>query len=241
MFTGIVQARARIQHIHDHDGLRTLTLAFPDGFCDGLQTGASVATDGVCLTVTAQPAPDVACFDVIAPTLALTTLGQHRAGQEVNVERAAREGAEIGGHTLSGHVDGTARILHIAHEGENCRMRFALPDALRPYVFERGYIAVDGASLTVARLHPGQGWFEVGLIPETRRATTLQTRQTGELVNIEIDRSTQALVDTVRRLLPDVLPGLLPDALRAALPAVLHEALPAALAQALAGQTTARR
>lgn len=230
MFTGIVQARARIQHVHDHDGLRTLTLAFPSGFCDGLQTGASVATDGVCLTVTAQPAPDVACFDIIAPTLAITTLGLHRAGQEVNVERAAREGAEIGGHTLSGHIDGTAQILHITHEGDNYRIRFALPAALRPYVFERGYIAIDGASLTVAQLHHEEGWFEVGLIPETRRATTLQTREVGDHVNIEIDRSTQALVDTVRRLLPaalaQALPGILPQVLPGMMPGSDHATPP---------------
>ena len=102
MFTGIVQGIAHVERIVDRPGLRSFTLQFPSGFDEGLAIGASVACDGTCLTVTARPAPDRADFDVMQQSLALTTLGSLREGSRLNVERAAKDGAEIGGHPLSG-------------------------------------------------------------------------------------------------------------------------------------------
>ena len=111
MFTGIVQATAGIAAIHDRAGLRTFTLDFPEGFCHDLAIGASVATDGVCLTVTEILSPTQANFDVMLQSLNVTTLGSYRKGDRVNVERAAKDGAEIGGHPLSGHVDFTGTLV----------------------------------------------------------------------------------------------------------------------------------
>jgi len=197
MFTGIIQATARIARIQEYPGRRALVLEFPSGFCRDLAIGASVSVDGVCLTVTEMPAPDSACFDVIAQTLGITTLGSYGVGARVNVERAAREGAEIGGHPLSGHVDFRAALLHIEADEQNCRLRCAIPEKFRRYVFERGYIAVNGASLTVAAAERGAGWFEVCLIPETRRMTTFMEKRAGDFLNVEVERQTQIIVDTV--------------------------------------------
>lgn len=205
MFTGIIQAVASIAALHDQDGLRTFTLDFPRGFCQNLAIGASVSTDGVCLTVTDIVSPTRAKFDVMQQSLNITTLGSYRAGERVNVERAARDGAEIGGHPLSGHVDFTAPVLEVAGSATNYRIRFGIPEAFRPYVFAKGYIAINGASLTVSEVDRQAGWFEVWLIPETRRMTVFEHKGTGDLVNVEIERSTQVIVDTVRSTVSEVL------------------------------------
>ncbi|MFM8736205.1 MAG: riboflavin synthase subunit alpha, partial [Betaproteobacteria bacterium] len=208
MFTGIVQGVATVVATADRPGLRTLRLAFPSGFLAGIELGASVAVDGVCLTVTAfgptgGPAAAAAAwadFDVMQQTLSLTTLGGLQEGSCVNVERAAREGAEVGGHVLSGHVDFCATVQQIRTPDNNCVLRFAVPAPWMRYVFAKGYIAVTGASLTVAeagRQADGSGWFEVWLIPETLRMTTFANKAEGDAVHIEIERTTQVMVDTV--------------------------------------------
>jgi riboflavin synthase len=135
------------------------------------------------------------------------------AGSRVNVERAARDGAEIGGHPLSGHIDFMARIAELRRPENNCVLRFAVPAPWMRYVFAKGYIAVDGASLTVAeawRERDGSGAFEVWLIPETLRMTTFGSKAAGDAVNIEIERQTQVFVDTVRAALDERLGPLLP-------------------------------
>jgi len=208
MFTGIIQATARVASIDESSGLRTLHIEFPTGFCEGLAIGASVAVDGVCLTVTEILSPTCAMFDVMQRTLDITTLGALAVAQQVNVERAAKQGAEIGGHPLSGHVDGTAVLAERREMDNNLVLRVALPEALRRYVFARGFVAVDGASLTVADTHREEGWFEVWLIPETRRATTLDSKRVGDALNIEIERSTQVLVDTVYAAVQEGLAGV---------------------------------
>jgi riboflavin synthase len=213
MFTGIVQGVARVASISAREGLHTLSLQLPAGFDAELAIGASVACDGACLTVTERPAPDVACFDVMAQTLRLTTLGGLHAGSGLNVERAARDGAEIGGHPLSGHVDVSATITEIRRPDNNHVIRFALPAPWMRYVFAKGYVGVNGCSLTVAeaqREPGGAGWFEVWLIPETLRMTTFVEKALGDRVHIEIDRSTQVVVDTVREALDERLGPLLP-------------------------------
>lgn len=221
MFTGIVQGVATVVAIADRPGLRTLRLAFPSGFLAGIELGASVAVDGVCLTVTAfgpsgGPAAAAAAwadFDVMQQTLSLTTLGGLQEGSCVNVERAAREGAEVGGHVLSGHVDFCATVQQIRTPDNNCVLRFAVPAPWMRYVFAKGYIAVNGASLTVAeagRQADGSGWFEVWLIPETLRMTTFANKAEGDAVHIEIERATQVMVDTVRQAVDERLGPLMP-------------------------------
>jgi riboflavin synthase len=175
--------------------------------------GASVSVDGTCLTVTALHGDREADFDVVQQSLSLTTLAGLHEGSTVNVERAARDGAEIGGHPVSGHVDFMARIAQVLEPDNNRVIRLEVAAPWMRYVFAKGYIAVNGASLTVAeaiRERDGSGWVDVWLIPETRRVTTLNDKVEGDAVNIEIDRSTQVLVDTVRSTIDERLGPLLP-------------------------------
>lgn len=210
MFTGIVQGVAQVLTLTDRPGLRSFRLQFPPGFATDLGVGASVACDGVCLTVTALHGPDQADFDVMQQSLGLTTLGQLQPGSRINVERAARDGAEIGGHPLSGHVDFTATLAGIRQPENNHVLRIAVPEPWMRYIFAKGYIAINGASLTVAEADRRAGWFEVWLIPETLRMTTFGDKQPGDGLNIEVERSTQVFVDTVRDALDERLGPLLP-------------------------------
>jgi riboflavin synthase len=225
MFTGIIQTVATVHHVHDHDGLRTFLIDFPDHLCEQLTLGASIAIDGVCLTVTEQVATNRVSFDVMYQSLHITTLSTLRAGDRVNAERAARDGAEIGGHPLSGHVDFQATVTHIRHEQENYCIRFHVAQEWLRYVFAKGYIAINGTSLTISDVNKPEGWFEVWLIPETRRMTTFEDKQSGSAVNIEIERGTQVVVDTVRATLEEKLGTLLPmlEALLARQGIDLHE------------------
>jgi riboflavin synthase len=148
----------------------------------------------------------------MAQTLSLTTLSALAEGSPVNVERAAREGAEVGGHPLSGHIDTRATLVALRLPENNRVLRIAVPAPWMRYVFAKGYIAVNGASLTVAeaqRESDGSGWFEVWLIPETLRLTTFGDKRVGDALNLEIDRQTQVIVDTVERVVGEMLPALL--------------------------------
>lgn len=213
MFTGIVQGVATVVGLVQRPGLSTLVLAFPEGFDEALAVGASVACDGVCLTVTERPEKNRASFDVMGQTLALTTLGALEVGSLVNVERAAKEGAEIGGHPLSGHVDAMATVSEIRRPDNNHVLRLAVPAPWMRYIFAKGYVGVNGCSLTVATLErsvEGSGWFEVWLIPETLRMTTFAQKGQGARIHLEIDRATQVVVDTVREALDEKLGPLRP-------------------------------
>jgi riboflavin synthase len=213
MFTGIVQGIAHISAIVDRPGLRSFVISWPAGFADGLAVGASVAVDGVCLTVTAMQGDAAASFDVVQQSLSLTSLGSLQVGSAVNVERAAKDGAEIGGHPLSGHIDVQATLAEIRRPPNNHVMRLTLPAPWMRYVFAKGYIAVNGASLTVAearREADGSGWFEVWLIPETLRMTTFAEKTEGSRLNLEIERQTQVFVDTVREAVEQRLGALQP-------------------------------
>jgi riboflavin synthase len=209
MFTGIVQGVASVARLEDRPGLRSVALRFPAGFADGLAIGASVAVDGVCLTVTALE-DDGARFDVMQQSLGHTTLAGLREGSRVNVERAAKDGAEIGGHPLSGHVDFVATLAEVRRPENNHVLRIAVPPRFMRYVFAKGYIAINGASLTVAEADRRAGWFEVWLIPETLRMTTFGDKAEGAPLNVEIERQTQVFVDTVRDAVDERLGPLLP-------------------------------
>ncbi len=146
--------------------------------------GDSISVSGVCLTVIDQ-GDDWFTADVMAESIAMSTLKSVAAGQQVNLERAARVGDRIGGHIVQGHIDGTSRLLTI-EEGSAWRvLRFSLDRELAPLVTRKGSIAIDGVSLTVSDVGPD--WFEVSLIPETLTATTLGLRTIGDAVNIETD------------------------------------------------------
>ena len=199
MFTGIVQGMGRVVSVEQPAAdFRTHRVELPEDMAGGLQTGASVAHNGCCLTVT-ETDGHTARFDLMAETLDKTNLGRLKAGDLVNLERAARFGDEIGGHLMSGHITATTEILRIERTEHNTTMHFALSAALKPYILPKGFVGLDGCSLTIGSV--GEDSFCVHLIPETLRRTLFGTRQAGDTVNVEIDPQTQAVVDTVGRIL----------------------------------------
>lgn len=202
MYTGIVHGAYTVTKIRRRPGLNSLSLTLPAVLLEGLDIGASVGIDGVCMTVTSIDGALVS-FDAMQQTLSLTTLGDLEEGQYVNVERSAKQGAEIGGHLISGHVDATAELVAIEQPENNCTLRFKLPSDLMKYVFAKGFIGLHGCSLTVAELEKTSGIMSVCLIPGTLRSTNLGRLGVGSRVNIEVDRQTQAIVDTVERVLAE--------------------------------------
>ena len=196
MFTGIVAGISQITHIEDGEEIRSFVVDLA-GFDEGLEVGASVALDGVCMTVVSIEGT-VVRFDAIPETLERTTLGGLVAEDWVNVERSLRMGDELGGHILSGHILMTARILQRTERGEGVDLLIENPTEAIPYILEKGYVAVDGMSLTVGEV--SESSFALHIIPETLRVTTIGEKQVGRSVNIEIDSRTQAVVDTIRRM-----------------------------------------
>lgn len=183
MFTGIVEERGEVAAIVARGGAARLAVRAP-GVVPGVRVGDSVAVNGVCLSIIEY---DESTFtaDVMAETLARSTLGGLRPGSPVNLERAVTLATRMGGHLVQGHVDGIATVL--AHSGGAAGdvVRIALPTKLGRYVVAKGSITVDGVSLTVSAL--GDDWFEVSLIPTTLAATTLGDLRPGSVVNLEVD------------------------------------------------------
>lgn len=199
MFTGIVQGMGRIIAVNQSSpDFRTHIVELPLSMADNLRTGASVANNGCCLTITEIDANQVS-FDLMNETLAKTNLGRLKAGDWVNLERAAKFGDEIGGHVMSGHVMATTTITRIDESEFNRTIWFHLPVDLKPYILTKGFVGLDGCSLTVGDVTDDE--FNVHLIPETLERTLFGTRQAGDEINIEIDPQTQAIVDTVLRVM----------------------------------------
>lgn len=199
MFTGIVQSLRPVKAVIPLPGRLRYAVDLGAALTNHLQAGASVAIDGVCQTATTIEGTLV-WFDAIDETLKKTTLKNLTPGQLVNIERAARFGDEIGGHLLSGHVYGVAEIADIQRPQGNCIITLQCPPIWTRYLFEKGFVALDGASLTLVDI-AAAGTFTVHLIPETLQRTTLGTKDVGALVNVEIDAHTQAIVDTVERIM----------------------------------------
>lgn len=203
MFTGIVQGTAEIVAIKEAEAFRTHVVALPEALHRGLELGASVAHNGVCLTVTAIDGERIS-FDLMRETLEVTNLGALQVGDRVNIERAARFGDEIGGHAMSGHVMTMAELVELDETPNNRRLWFEVPEALGRFLFDKGYVGVDGISLTIGevrRVAAQAPRFCVNLIPETLARTTLVDRVPGDRVNIEVDPQTQVIVETVERVL----------------------------------------
>ncbi|HJM66122.1 MAG TPA: riboflavin synthase subunit alpha, partial [Candidatus Thalassarchaeaceae archaeon] len=172
----------------------------PNGLEQGLEEGASVSLDGVCLTAT-DIQGDIVGFDLIQETLERTTLSERKNGDLLNIERALRYGEEVGGHLVSGHIMGVGEITSIKLYEGTADLRIQSPENISNYIIEKGYIAVDGISLTIGEVNDS-GEFNLHIIPETLRRTTLGTKRTGDMVNLEIDTMTQAVVDTIKRMMP---------------------------------------
>ena len=190
MFTGIVQGTGKIVHIHQPSAdFRSHTVALPEHMAHNLQIGASIAHNGCCLTIT-QINGNQATFDLMAETLAKTNLGNLKTGDSVNLERA---------HVMSGHIIATTPISRIEQNAHNRTLYFRLPPSLAAYILPKGFIGLDGCSLTIGDVTAHE--FSVHLIPETLQRTLFGSRQVGDSINIEIDAQTQAIVDTVERVL----------------------------------------
>ncbi len=200
MFSGIVQQKSPVIHVERKPDLVSISIDLSES-AHSLTRGASVAVAGVCLTVTGCEG-SVASFDMMKETLTKTTLGSLKAGDFVNIERSIRVGDEIGGHLVSGHVFGVATISHIETPPNNWIITFIVDTRLSPYIFPKGFITLDGCSLTIVDV--GSDWFTVHLIPETLSITTFGDKRVGDLVNVELDTNTFAVVTTVTRYLEHV-------------------------------------
>ena len=200
MFTGIVTANGSVQAAHIADGVMRLVVGCPTDYTAGLERGASVSVNGVCLTVVTWT-EDTMNFDVIDESLQRSNLGEIVPGVGVNLERAARFGDEIGGHPLSGHVHTQATVRSIERTEGNVAMELEVDAEWSRFVISKGYIAINGCSLTIGAVDGGRFWLH--LIPETLRITNLSQCEIGHRLNVEIDHQTQVIVETVERYLSD--------------------------------------
>lgn len=201
MYTGIVQGLEKVVDIRQENGFITIVVSNENQFFQDVFIGASVAINGVCLTVTTiDQKLNQIHFDISDVTLALTTLKSLQVGDEVNVERSAKVGAENGGHNLYGHIEGTAIIKNLEHRGETYHIDIQIPDGNIKYFFLKGFIGLNGCSLTVNRVDRANSEISIDLIPETLRLTTWKNAKVGDEVNYEIDQTTRTLVDTLENI-----------------------------------------
>ncbi|WP_116132003.1 riboflavin synthase [Tropicimonas sp. IMCC34043] len=184
MFTGIVTDIGEIRQIEQRGDLR---LRIGTGYdMDSVEIGASIACDGVCLTVV-DKGPDWFAVDASAETVSMTTIGANSwgAGRRINLERALKVGDELGGHIVTGHVDGVAKVIGIADEGDSTRVRFRAPEQLAKFIASKGSVALNGTSLTVNEVEGAE--FGVNFIPHTKEVTTWGGIAVGDFANLEID------------------------------------------------------
>ena len=194
MFTGLVEATGRVCSIESHGEQARLTVALP--FAAELVDGESVAVNGCCLTV-AKHDDETACFDVLKQTLDVTSLGELSKGRLVNLERAMRAGDRFGGHFVQGHVDTTGQIVDLSEHGQDHRLEISLPADIQRLCIDKGSLAVDGISLTIAELGEESAVFWI--IPHTMQHTRLSDAQVGQKVNLEAD----VIAKHIARLMQD--------------------------------------
>lgn len=201
MFTGITRGTFSVVHVEREPSLLRFSVDLGD-YAAGLELGASVSIDGVCQTVVALEG-GVVRFDAIQETLDKTTLDALEVGRKVSVERSARVGDEIGGHDVSGHVTGTGTIAARRQEGHDVSLTIEVPRAWAKFILPKGFVAIDGSSLTVGEVEEEgeHARFSLYLIPETLRLTKLGDKAVGDRVNVELDPRTVAIVATVERVL----------------------------------------
>lgn len=190
MFSGIVTDLGRLKAVQPPSPERDCRMVIQTAFrADELALGASICCSGVCLTVV-ERGPDWFAVDASAETLGCTTLGGWRPGQGINLERSLKIGDELGGHLVSGHVDGVGLVASLREEGGSLRLEFAAPPTLARYIAAKGSIAVDGVSLTVNEVvdqPDGTARFAINIIPHTRTVTSLGAVKAGDGVNLEVD------------------------------------------------------
>jgi riboflavin synthase len=198
MFSGIVSGIGSVKTIKEKKDIVSIEIKGPKNFSKKLKKGASVSVDGVCLTARNSES-DIMKFDVIEETLSRSTLGDIVKGQKVNLERSITSNSEIGGHLMSGHIHCVAKIMNINEKENSTDMKISIPKGIDKYILEKGYIGINGCSLTVGKVY--KTFFNIHLIPETLKITNLGLLEKKDLVNIELDQNTVSIVDTVERVL----------------------------------------
>lgn len=202
MFTGIVQSQGIVIALNLRDNFLQLTIEVDKSFISHLEKGASVANNGVCLTVTdfGERAENKAfiCFDVIDETLRVTNMSQLSVGSRLNIERSLKVGDELGGHIISGHVHTRSTLVERIDKKDNCQLKFSCPAQLCKFVMAKGFIALNGISLTVGDVDKESFW--VHLIPETLQRTNLANFVIGDQANIEFDQQTITIVNTLEKM-----------------------------------------
>lgn len=202
MFTGIVQTKATVIAFDGDDKFRKITLSVANEHLEKLNIGASIAVNGVCLTVTefethSNDVVGQVQFDIIDETLAKTNLSDIEVGHKVNFERSMTFGTELGGHIVSGHIHTKAKITDIKYNQDNCKMSLRVDKEWMKYILHKGFVAVNGCSLTVGNVR--DNGFDLHLIPETLNITNLGKAEIGHDFNIEVDQQTYSTVQTVER------------------------------------------
>jgi len=198
MFTGIVAGQGYINKIKNNVDYASITIKAPAGFSKNLKRGASVAVNGVCLTAK-KGATDLLEFDVITETLEKTNFKLLSKGNKVNLERSMKADTEIGGHLVSGHIHGVGIIKSINDRGQTKDLRIQPPASLMEYLFYKGYVGLNGCSLTIGKVFKSS--FNIHLIPETIKVTNFQKMKKGDLINIEIDQTTINTVETIKKIM----------------------------------------
>ena len=201
MYTGIVQGLEKVVNIQQGDNFTTLFISNDNDFFNDIFIGASVAIEGVCLTATSYDnVLNMVSFDVAQVSNTLTTLQFLKIGDTVNVERSIKAGMENGGHSLFGHIEGMATVKNAERTGATLHLDITIPDDNIKYFFKKGFIGLQGCSLTVNRVNRENSEISVDLIPETLRLTTFKDVQAGDKINFEIDQMTRTMVDTLESI-----------------------------------------
>ena len=200
MFTGIVSGKGHVQKIIKSKDYLSLIIKAPKSFSKNLTKGASVSVNGVCLTVK-KGKTDILEFDVIEETLQKTNLKDISKSSKVNLERSMTAKTEIGGHLVSGHIHGTGEVLKVVNRQTTKDLQIKIPTSLREYFFYKGYVALNGCSLTIGKVLKTS--FYIHLIPETVSVTTFKNIKKGDLINIEIEQATINTVETVKRVMSE--------------------------------------
>jgi riboflavin synthase len=198
MFTGIVSCSGTVQRIIKNEDYITITVRAPKGFSKNLIKGSSIAVNGVCLTVKKGKTDNLE-FDVIDETLDKTNLKSLAKSDKVNLERSMTAATEIGGHLVSGHIHGVGKVLKVINKAKTKDLLIKIPQDLREYFFYKGYVALNGCSLTIGKVLKSS--FYIHLIPETLAITTFKDIALGDIINIEVDQSTINTVETVKRVM----------------------------------------
>ena len=199
VFTGIIQEKAQVSSIEKSQDFSSIRIEASSDFVKGIKIGASVSIDGVCLTVTSIKKNTLA-FDIIIETLRVTNLSNLKESDLVNLERAARFGDEIGGHIISGHVSGIVKISKIQKTTNNHILSLKTSDDLIKYIFPKGYVSLNGISLTIGEVNKIENIFTVYLIPETLRITTMLDKKIGDMINLEVETQTKNTVDLITEM-----------------------------------------